>query len=440
MSSHNDKVELKPSQIELKKGTIWTKLHIIGFVLAIVGLGAAYALKGDAEHSNPKFWTSYLNAFMFALALALGGFFFTILQHLVRAGWSIVLRRLAEHMMIALPFVALFGLPILFVGAHEIFEWSHTEVVENDPMLKAKVMFLNEGALRVRYAIYLGLWSVVAGAMWVWSRRQDKLKDEEEIASITRKQRFLAAPALIVFAMSLTFGGFDFMMSLDPHWFSTMFGVYFFCGIALSAFAFLCLISYLLKRSGYLDGVVTVEHFHDLGKYMFGFTVFWTYIAFSQYFLIWYANIPEETYFFSYRGHGGWLTLSLILVFGRFVIPFFALLRRPLKRHPAGLTAMAVFFLVMQYVDLYWLVQPPYAHHRVHQYEHLAEEHADKASEYLDLAHYFHEHVDFGAVDILCLVGFIGVFLIPFGWSLATRALVPVKDPRLAESVNFENF
>ncbi len=433
MGSHHDNVEIRPDQVELRSST-WTKLPLIGLAMAAGGLGLAYALRGNTDHSDPKFWTSYLGGFMFAFALALGGFFFTIIQHLVRAGWSIVLRRIAEHMMIALPVIAIFGLPILFVGAEHVFEWSNTELVKNDPMLSAKVSYLNMGALKLRYGIYFGLCSILAMVFWRWSTAQDRATDPTVIEGYSRKARFLSAPALVVFSMSMTFGAFDFMMSLDPHWFSTMFGVYYFSGIVISVMSVLCITSYLLKRSGYLEGIVTEEHFHDLGKFMFGFTIFWSYIGFSQYFLIWYANIPEETYFFSYRGHGQWLHLSIALVLGRFALPFFTLLRRPLKRHPLGLSLVAVFMLVMEYVDIFWMTQPPYAHHRVHHYEHVG------GPEAMNLAHYFHEHIDFGATDILCLIGFIGVFLIPFGWSLGRNKLVPINDPRLAESIKFENF
>ena len=300
---HHGKIELKPEQVELKDGSTWKKLGPIGLALGAVCLGAAFAMKGSERPELAKYWTSYLTAFMTVLGLGLGGFFFVIIHHITRAKWGIVLRRLAEHMMFALPFIGLMGLPLLFMGSHSVFEWTHTELVAKDPMLSAKVAYLNEGAAKVRYLIYLAIWFGLGISFWRWSTSQDKAKGDD-IAGFTHKMRWLAPLSIIGFAASLSFGAFDFMMSLDPHWFSTIFGVYYFSSSVLSTFAFLVIIAALLQRSGYLNGVVTAEHYHDLGKFMFGFTVFWAYIGFSQYFLIWYADIPEETYFFSYRGHG----------------------------------------------------------------------------------------------------------------------------------------
>jgi hypothetical protein len=357
---------------------------------------------------------------------------FVIIQHLVRANWSIVVRRLAENAMFTLPFIALAGLPLLVGdGGHAVFEWMHRDIVLEDPMLKAKVAYLNTSSFGARFALYMLIWSVISLLFWGWSRKQDQAKTDEEAASYSYKQRFLAPIALIAFALSLSFGAFDFMMSLDPHWFSTIFGVYYFAGIALTFHAFLAIVCYFLQRGGMLEGVVTQEHYHDLGKFMFGFTVFWTYIGFSQYFLIWYANIPEETDWFQYRAHGQWLALSMLVIFGRFVIPFFLLLRRGWKRNPNYLVFMAFWVVAMQFVDMFWLIQPPFAHHAAAKFE------RQGATE---LAEFFHEHITITGNDVSFLIGFIGLFLALFGWSLMTSKLVPIKDPRLEESLNHENF
>ena len=425
MSSHSEKTDVPRDQIEIRADSVWAKLPAIGAVLLIAGFAGAFALKGrDPGH----FWGAYLTAFMFALSLGLGGLFFTILQHLTRAGWGIVLRRLAEHLAFSLPFVAVAGFAIVFGGAHDLFEWTHTEVVENDPMLSAKAAFLNEGAFRTRYFIYCLVWAGLALFFWKSSTDQDNAADPTPFA---HRMRAVSAPALLLFALSLTFAGIDFMMSLDPHWFSTMYGVYYFTGIAVTVHAVLSLLAFALLRSGYLNNVVTAEHFHDLGKFMFGFTTFWAYIAFGQYFLIWYADIPEETYWFSYRGHGEWLALSLLLVFGRFVIPWFALLRRPIKRMPWLLCFVAGFVVFMEFVDIYWLIQPTLSHHAA-----AAAEAAGQTAK----AHFYAEVIPFNEVDLLTLVGFLGLVTMAFGISLKGRALVPVKDPRLTESVHFENF
>jgi len=440
MSSHHKKVsDLDAKQIEMNKSSLWVNLPLIGLALAVIGFALGFLLPppGGAFAEDPqlwlgKKWTGYLNGFMFAMSFGFGGLVFVTIQHLVRANWSIVVRRLAESAMITLPLIGLAGLPLLFGdGGHAVFEWMHVEAVLADPMLSAKVAYLNTSSFAVRFAVYIIVWAVFSGLFWTWSRKQDDAKTAEEAEGYAYKQRFIAPLALIGFALSMTFGAFDFMMSLDPHWFSTIFGVYYFAGIALSFHAFLVIVCFFLQRGGMLRGVVTTEHYHDLGKFMFGFTVFWTYIGFSQYFLIWYANIPEETHWFQYRAHGQWLALSMLVIMGRFVLPFFLLLRRGWKRNPNYLVVMAFFVLAMQYVDMFWLIQPPFAHHAASRYTAAGAE---------ELAHFFHNHITVTGADVGFLIGFSGLFLALFSWSLKSSKLVAIKDPRLEESLNHENF
>ncbi|HFE44233.1 MAG TPA: quinol:cytochrome C oxidoreductase [Nannocystis exedens] len=414
MSSH-EPTKVSKDQIWLKKGSLWTRLPIIGGILAIVGLGGAFSMMGNDPQ---QFWYSYLTALVLFVSLGLGGLFFVIIQHVTRAGWSIVVRRLAENMMITLPVLGLMVLPVVFMGSHELYEWTHQDVVAADVMLTAKKGYLNEGFFTVRVLIYIGIWTLLSTLFYGWSTGQDNATGEA-ISKKAHSMRWLSAPAVILFALSMTFFAFDTMMSLDPHWFSTMFGVYYFSGIAVTAHAMLALVSILLRKSGYLKGVVTDEHNHDLGKLMFGFTVFFAYIGFSQYFLIWYANIPEETRWFAYRISGDYLNLSILLVVGRFVIPFFFLVSRVIKRNSNTLLLAALWIIFMQMVDMFWLVQPVLSNH-----------HAE--GEALTM------HV--GAVDALTMLGIGGVFLAVFGWALARRALIPVNDPRIQESLEFENF
>ncbi len=419
MSDHHDDVHLDPEQVNLSRGSMWRKMPIIGLVLAAAGLGGAFALKADhAQH----FWFSYLVAWYGFLAIGLGGLFFVIVQYLVRAGWSIAVRRLAENAMMTLPVICLLGLPIVFGGgSHVLYHWLEPGVVEHDPMLLAKASYLNEGFFQIRIVVYFVVWSVLALIFYRSSTAGDR--DAEVAARNADRMRGFAAPALFLFALSLTFGAFDFLMSLDPHWFSTMFGVYYFAGTCLSIHAFLTLMSIFLRKAGYLKGVVTDEHYHDLGKYLFGFTVFYTYIAFSQYFLIWYANIPEETYWFAYRIEGDFLKLTALLCLGRFPIPFFFLLPRGVKRMSGTLLVAALWILFMEFVDMYWLIQPVLAHH-----------HAIESGDHHAMA------IHLGSLDALTWVGMFGVFIGTFSFFLGRAPLVPIKDPRIAESVKFENF
>ena len=401
---------VRHEQVHIADSAGWKKLPIAAAAIGVICLGAGFALKGGHE---AKFYYSYLTAFMTFLALSLGGLFFVLIQHAARAGWSITVRRLAENMALTLPVMGLLVLPIVFMGAHDLFHWTHEEVVATDPILQAKKAYLNMGAFTTRAFIYIAVWTALGVGFWWLSTKQDHASDPKPIA---HRMRWLAAPGLLLFALSLTFAAFDWLMSLDPHWFSTIFGVYYFAGAVVSTHAFLAIIVILLHRSGYLRGVVTKEHFHDLGKMMFGFTVFWAYMGFSQYMLIWYASIPEETGWFQYRGEGDFLILSLVLVFVRFVFPFLGLISRHIKRNPTTLMFWAVWIVVAEFVDMYWLVQPVLAH-----------------------AHDSHDiHIDM--FDFLTVLGIGGVWLAVFSWGLANRPLVPLKDPRLQESVHFENF
>lgn len=413
MSAHHEEGPVVPKQeVQIAANSGWRRAPIISGVIGIAALGAAFALKGEGEASQ-QFYMAYLTALMTFLAIGLGGFFFTLIQHATRAGWSIVVRRIAEHLGMTLPLLGLLALPVVFIGTHDLFHWSHPGVTDHDPVLAAKAAYLNEGSFRLRAIIYLVVWVVVPGLLWLWSTKQDHAKDPRPYSA---RSRFWSPLGLLLFGLSLTFAAFDWLMSLDPHWFSTIFGVYYFAGTALSSLAFIVLVVLLLHRSGYLRGVVTMEHFHDLGKLMFGFTVFWAYMAFSQYMLIWYASIPEETGWYMYRGQGSWLALSIVLVFVRFAIPFLGLLSRTIKRRPAVMMAAAIWLLAAQYVDMFWLIHPPIAH----------------ANGWLDLR--------INVQDVLTLVGIGGIWYAAFAWLLVRHPLVPLQDPRLQESVHFENF
>ena len=410
MSAHDSGL---PSHEEIHIGprSGWRRLPAIFGVIGVAALGIGFATKGD--HAA-DFYFSYLVALMFWLALGLGGLFFVVVQHGTRAGWSIVVRRLAENAMLTLPVCGLLALPVVLMGAHDLYHWTHLDDPEvlNDAVLIAKRGYLNEGFFKIRTVVYIAIWTVLAYLFWSWSTKQDTARDP---IPLSHKMRWMAPLSIAAFALTLTFGAFDWLMSLDPHWFSTIFGVYYFAGCVTFIHAFLVLVTILLHRSGYLRGVVTPEHFHDLGKMMFAFTVFWAYIAFSQYMLIWYASIPEETQWFWVRGQGSFLTLSLVLVFVRFVLPFLGLMSRRIKRNPKLIGFWAVWIMASELVDMTWLIKPAHA----------------QALGVYEL------HV--GMSDVLTFVGIGGIVLAVFTWATCKNALVPVKDPRLAESINHEN-
>ena len=225
-----------------------------------------------------------------------------------------------------------------------------------------------------------------------------------------RLRRF-AGPALIVLALTQTFASIDWIMSLTPHWYSTMFGVYFFAGSFVGFIALLSVVAAAMRRAGLLDTVISAEHLHDVGKFLFAFTAFWAYIAFSQFFLMWYGNMPEETIWFKARMEGSWMTVSLLLLVGHFVAPFFYLMGRSVKRNGATLAVGGAWLLAMHFVDLYWQVMPT-----LHP-----------------------EGLRPSLLDVAALMAVGGCFVAAASWLMRRQALVPLRDPRLAESLAFEN-
>ena len=399
-ASH-DAPTLDPVRVTLTADSAWARLPLWAGLAGGLGVGAS-ALLGMG---NPRqFYFSWLVSFLFWLSIALGGMCFVLAHFLARAGWGVVVRRGAEKAMAVVPLCALLFVPV-WLGRRELFSWTAADAA-HDEVLAGKAPFLNEGFFLVRALIYFVLWSLIALYYARGSSRQDKSGDP----AVSRRLLAGSGPAMFAFAITVTFASIDWVMSLDPHWYSTMFGVYFFAGCLIGVFAFLALFTILATRAGYLRGIVTPEHLHDLGKLLFAFTVFWAYIAFCQFFLVWYGNMPEETIWYLERFRGGWLGVAILLAVGHFGIPFFYLMPRTIKRNPSLLAAGAAWLLGMHFVDLYWQVMPV-LHHELHP----------------------------SLLDLTCLVGIGGLFLAAVGWSLRGEALVPLRDPRLPESLSLEN-
>jgi len=292
-------------------------------------------------------------------------------------------------------------------GIHSLYHWSHTDLVANDAVLQKKSLYLNQGFFLARTLFYFLIWFLLSRTLHKVSIEQDEAFDASQI----RKMRKVSAYGMILFGLTVTFAGFDWLMSLDAHWYSTIFGVYFFAGSLVAIISFLILVSLFLGSKAILSDIITVEHYHDLGKLLFAFTVFWAYMAFSQYFLIWYANIPEETIWFMHRWEGSWKIVTMILVLGHFVVPFFALIIRGTKRNLRILGIMAVWMLVMHWVDLYWIVLPSLDHHGVH----------------------------LSWMDAAGVIGIGGVFVRIFIRRLKADPIIPINDPSLQNSINFIN-
>jgi hypothetical protein len=403
MIPERDRVALRPEQATIPPGHPWNRIPVIAAVCALLG-AVACAILGAA---NPRqFFFSWLVSFLFFLSLALGALFFVLIQYAAQGGWGIVLRRIGETIFCTLPVMAALFVPVL-LGLHDIYEWSHAEAVEQDALLRWKAPFLNVPFFLIRAAIYFGSWSFMAILYYRGSRGQDVTGDPKVSARLRR----LAGPSIIVLALTQTFASIDWIMSLTPHWYSTMFGVYFFAGSFVGFIALLSVVVGAMRGAGLLDTVISAEHLHDVGKFLFAFTAFWAYISFSQFFLMWYANLPEETIFYRARMEGSWMNVSIFLLVGHFVAPFLYLMGRSVKRNGATLAVGGAWLLIMHFVDLYWQVMPT-----LHP-----------------------EGFRPSVLDVAALVAVGGCFVAAASWLMRRQALVPLRDPRIAESLAFEN-
>lgn len=377
----------------------------------MLGLGVVALLATLAGYfvDHEQFLFSYLAAYMFALSLCLGALGFVMIQHITRAGWSVVVRRVAENVMAVLPVMAVLFIPIA-VGYHTLYHhW--IDAPAEDTVIAGKSGYLNVPFFFVRAVLYFAIWIGLSRYFYKNSVAQDQSGDPEISLRLSRR----AAPGILLFALSLTFAAFDWIMSLDPHWFSTMFGVTYFAGAMMSFLALLGLLCMWLRGKGYLGSVVTVEHYHDIGKLLFAFMVFWTYVNFSQYFLIWYANLPEETAFYAHRMDSSWEYIGILLVVGHFLVPFAFMMSRHIKRNTKTLAFSAIFLLVMHWFDMQYLVLPNMAHEGGHGGFHPT------------------------WIDATALIGMLALVIGLTIRNMARSPLVPERDPRLAESVHFHN-
>lgn len=372
------------------------------FFLALGALGAAvflYLLTTDKERA----WHAYLTGYFYFFLIGIGGLFFAAIQHITKAGWSVNVRRFCESFTAFLPF-AFMGALVLLAGGKSLYEWMDPAKVQADELLAHKAGYLNPTFFIVRLVLFFALWLMFKQKLVGGSLQQDKNGDEQ----ITHSSVGWSIGFLLTFALSFSLFSVDLIMALQPQWFSTIFGVYCFAGLFQSTMAAMILFILYCRKQGLLTGYVDENHLHDLGKFMFAFTVFWAYIAYSQYMLIWYANMPEETIFYLPRVTGSWTVVSAALLLFKFVVPFLALLSRRAKRNPPYLGAIAVLILVMQYVDLYWLIYP----------------------------NLNAETPVFGIPEIAIWLGFGGAFMFLVTRFLSANAIVPVRDPRIHESLH----
>ncbi|MEX1049069.1 MAG: hypothetical protein WED15_06055 [Akkermansiaceae bacterium] len=420
---------LDTSKVSKVKSTALA-VAVIGTIVSILTF---FGVLG--EHFRGTYAYSWLFAFYFFLTLSIGGVFWTLLHNVSNSGWGTSVRRTFENLGSTFPWIFLFGLPLLFEPVNMyLYEWmgyhrkAGGDVKEYlhaaNHLLETKYWYMNMPFWFGRFLFYgVGLSLVIYGL-----RKLSTAQDTDPNPGTSRlfRARFHSTYTLIIFALTITFTGFDFLMGLDYAWFSTMWGVYLFAGSALNSMAVIVIVCTWLKSQGHLKHVTTPEHFHIMGKLMFAFTTFWAYIAFSQFFLIWYANIPEETSYFLTRNTGNWNIGMYVLVFGHFVVPFVVLLQAWLKRNPKLLSAVAVYTLCMHALDHYLITIP----------ERGISLGNVNALVFGDL------QVSIpGAFwgDILAFVTIGAAFIFFLIRALGQHSLYPNRDPRILESANLSN-
>ena len=371
------------------------------------GIGAAGLIASGVGYffDHEQFLFSYLVSFVFFTTIALASLVLVMIHHITNSSWGVALRRLPETFSSNLWIWAIFILPVL-LGLHTLYHWTHTEYVAADPILAGKTPYLNEPFFIIRQVVYFAVWGFLGYRLHRISVDMDGSGDLGLVARFKK----LSAPGILIFALTVAFAGFDWLMSLDPHWFSTMFGVYFFAMSFQALFPVLILLILWMRRNGILANTLTSGHVFDLSALFFGFTVFYAYIAFSQFLLIYYANIPEETLWFYHRMEGSWSTLTYALLIFRFIVPFVLLLNRDSKRRIPILAGVSVLVLVMHFLELHWIAMPMLSHHGVH----------------------------FSWLDVTTFLGLGGMFFGLFFHKLGRHDLVPIKDPRLGKSLSKE--
>jgi len=341
---------MSSTEIGYIKKELPDKIRKIG--VSLLAAGAGLGIIGFlVEPQRAAF--SYLTAFLFLVSIGIGSLFLVALEYAAGADWSTPFRRVSEFFSAVIPFLLVLVIPLLF-SMHNLFSWTHKDIVDRSELLKGKTSYLNIPFFIIRSIGVLIIWWIFYYFIIKNSRQQDASKDQ----TLTRKNIKVSTGFIPVFGLSITVIAFDWLMSLEPNWFSTIFGVYFFAGTVWCALAALTLTVVLLNERGYLHTKITSDHYYTLGVLMFAFTAFWGYIAFSQYLLTWYADIPDETIWFMHRWIGGWKVVSILIVITHFVVPFFYLLSYKSKTNAKQLKFIAVWIMCAHFLDIYWMVMP----------------------------------------------------------------------------------
>lgn len=391
------------SEMTYQRKDLPSSISKIGMTLLVVGivLGVAAFF---VDHTRAVY--NYLIAFTFMISIGVGALFLIALEYLVGADWSVPIRRVVEFFAAIIPLLAILVIPLL-LNVGELFHWSHAEAVADDVILQSKAPYLNVPFFIIRVFVLIGLWSLFYFFFIRNSKKQDSTRDQK----LTKINIRLSAIFIPVFAFTITISAIDWLMSVEPHWFSTIIGVYFFAGTVIASLAAVTLATVLLKENGYLHPAMTNDHLYSLGALMFAFVNFWGYIAFSQYMLIWYADLPEETFWFMQKWEGSWAIISIGLIVIQFLVPYIVLVSHPAKMDPKKLKFIAVWLMFAHYYDLFWLVMP--------EMEQLSGGYS------------------FSWIDLVFPIAVVGLLILVFNMKAKKENLIPIGDPKLQRGLDF---
>jgi hypothetical protein len=387
------------SSIESLKKPLPAIIGNVGWGLLLLG-AVCYSLGYlvDARHAA---FVHVVN-FLFLTSIGIGALFLMALEYIAGAVWSVPMRRVNEFLAALIPIAALMAVP-LFFHLHDLYQWVNAETVAHDTLLKTKEPYLNVNFFTIRFVVIFGIWTLF---YYLFTRNSQK-QDIDNNQKHTKFNIGLAAAFIPIFAVGLTLVAIDWAMSLEPHWYSTIYGIYYFSGTVLAGVATATYIIVKLYEHGYLPQLRR-DHFYSLGTLMFVFVNFWAYIAFSQFLLIWYANLPEETYWFIARWKNGWEYVSVLLIIVHFAIPYFMLLSQDSKMNLKRLKFISIWVLFAHLLDLYWLVMPSFS-----------------ASPVLSW------------MEITFPLFIVGLVIVIFGWKMKRQNLIPIGDPKLERGLEF---
>jgi hypothetical protein len=375
-----------------------SELQRLGTIAAIVGVvlaGVGLALSG-----LDRFYQAYLVGYTFWLGVALGSMALLMVQHLSGGAWGVVIRRPLEAATSTIPAMAVLFVPIA-LGMHSLYEWTH-EGALNDPMIAAKAAYLNTPFFLARALFYFVVWTLMSQLLLKWSREQDQAGDPV----YAKKLSVLSGGGLVVYALTVNFSITDWLMSVNPHWFSTMWGPLFMVGQGLAALAVTINVLVLLMGSAPMDRVLNASHFHDLGKLLFAFLMLWAYLTFSQFLIVYSANLAEEVPHYLVRSQGGYQYITIVLIFLHFIVPYSLLLSRDVKRGITRLRWIAAWLILMRIVDYYWQVVPEW-----------------------------HETLSVSVVDLALPIALGGIFLTLYAMRLKSQPLLPLHDSGLEKAL-----